>query len=38
MLTEIVSCLAGIPPWLSTFVALTLLGTVPINLAYAWLF
>lgn len=38
MLTEIVSCLAGLTAMaLCPFVALTLLGTVPISLAYAWL-
>lgn len=38
MLTEIVSCLAGLTAMGSRpFLALSLLGTAPISLAYAWL-
>ena len=38
MLTEIVSCLAGLTGMgLRPFVALSILGTAPISLAYAWL-
>jgi membrane protein DedA with SNARE-associated domain len=38
MLTEIVSCLAGLTSMgAARFLALSLLGTAPISLAYAWL-